>query len=197
VLHTPTILPLFYAIIQDMRPKRQRNLLIPYLILNVILSAVVTLLVLSYWDARQRTNQPVDNILTRFGVCLVSGVPRPTSSPAVVALPTPTIPTSPVLDVESVVGLGVYDSEYVLIKRIGDGEVWMDGWKVKDQDGHVYPFPDTLMLNKDASIRLYTRPGLDTVLELHWGLTQSVWRSGEKVLIEDPLGNTRVEYTIP
>jgi hypothetical protein len=180
-----------------MRPKRQRSLLIPYLMLNLIISAAVTLLVLSYWDARQRTNQPVDNFITRFGACLVSDTPKPTSLPALTSLPTATIPTTPVLEVSSVVGLGVIDSEYVLINRIGEGEVWMDGWKVKDQDGHAYPFPDSLMLNKNSSIRLYTRPGLDTVLELHWGLSQPVWRSGEKVLIEDPLGNIRVEYTIP
>jgi hypothetical protein len=71
-----------------------------------------------------------------------------------------------------------------------------DRWKLEDEDNHRYVFPQ-LMLNKDGAIKLYTKPGTNTVIELHWGIKEPVWKSGELVTLLDQNGTAQATYRIP
>lgn len=165
----------------------------PYLILNVIVSAATTLLVLFLWDQRQPQALPVST----------GGLPITTTAPVpAVDLPTPqasaTLPPldTPVIEIEAVIGAGDPAVEAVVLKRVGEGELLLTGWKITNGRGNEYTFP-YLVLNKNGSVRLYTRSGTNSVIELYWGLAESVWRSGDVASLTDPEGNLRAAFTIP
>jgi len=168
--------------------------LLPYIFLNILISALTTLLVLSLWE---RARQP-----SLFG--LPTAVPQPVvlSSPeaTTVLLPkaTPTLPPldPPLIMIEGVLAAGDLEHEAVLLKRLGDGDLWLGDWRLTNGRDQVYRFPD-LLLSKNGSIRVYTRRGNNTVIELFWGLDAPLWHSGDRIRLLDSQGNLRAEYTIP
>lgn len=143
-------------------------------------------------------------------------LPKPTSTslpPTIVASPTirpsatvtrgptPTVTLTPVFQepqmvVESVIGVGVLINEHVVLKRTGDGELSLAGWRLEDGKGNKYTFPD-LILYKGGTINVNTRSGEDTVLDLFWGLSHSIWSSGKTIYLYDSQNELRTSYTIP
>ncbi len=162
--------------------------LVPYLLLNIFVSAATTLGVLYWWDTTQR---PV----SRPGETAAAFDPAPAALPPIATSTLPSVDVV-VIQIQNVFGAGDLDTESVRLQRVGDGELWLTGWQLKDKDGNLYTFPQ-LLLNKDAGVELYTKAGPDTVLELHWGLEKPVWSPGEEVRLLDPDGNIRAKYVIP
>ena len=101
--------------------------------------------------------------------------------------------------IDSVIGVGDLESERILLKHQGDGQISLVGWKILDEDGHVFTFPQfpELILYKAGAVNVLTRAGSDTVVDLYWGLTEAVWRSGEMVTLQDDQGRVRDTYQIP
>ncbi len=165
----------------------------PYLVLNVIVSAATTLLVLSLWDRRQPQALPI----ATGGIPIAETAPtQPVDQPPAQASPTLPPLDTPVIEIEAVIGAGDPAAEAVVLKRVGEGELLLTGWKISNGRGDEYTFP-YLVLNKNGSVRLYTRDGANSVIELYWGLSQSVWRSGDIASLTDPEGNLRAAFTIP
>ncbi len=165
-----------------------------FLILNVIVSAGTTIAVMSWWE---RAHLDSRTAIVRESPAV--GLEEETTRPAETATPTPTpLPPgdTPLIRIENVFGVGDLQNEVVLLKRIGDGELWLTGWRLEDESGQKYVFPD-LLLNKDGAVQVFTRPGVDSVIELHWGMKASVWQPGELVTLVDPLGNVRATFRIP
>lgn len=159
--------------------------LFPYLILNILVSAGVTLLVLSWWD---RNHNPVDvPILTPLA---------PISTPT--QEDTPTLPPTdkPLVQIKNVFGVGDLQNEVIVLARQGNGVLELTGWQIKDENKHSYTFPK-LLLNQDGGVQVFTRAGADSVIELYWGLEQPVWNSGELVSLFDTASNLRASYRIP
>jgi len=100
------------------------------------------------------------------------------------------------LKIKTVIGVGVLANEHVVLQRTGDGELSLAGWRMDDGAGHTYIFPE-LTLYKDGSINLNTRQGDNTVLDLYWGLTTTVWRSGKTVYLYDAQNQLRASFAIP
>ena len=101
--------------------------------------------------------------------------------------------------IDSVIGVGDLQSERILLKHLGDGEISLVGWKILDEDGHIFTFPQfpELILYKAGAVNVLTRAGSNTVVDLYWGLTDPVWSSGETVTLEDAQGRVRDTYQIP
>jgi hypothetical protein len=158
--------------------------LFPYLILNIIVSAATILTILYLWDRSRNIDLPV---LTPMPV---ASTPTPE--------PTPTLPPldKPVILIKNVFGTGDLQNEVVLLNRQGDGQLELTGWQLKDGNGHSFTFPK-LILNQDGAVQVFSRAGADSVIELHWGLDQPLWKSGMTVSLLDPLGNLRASYHIP
>jgi LysM repeat protein len=132
-----------------------------------------------------------------------TAIPSPTArasasaTPKATATSTPTqIGEEPQVIIENVIGVGVLATERVEILRTGDGELSLAGWSLEDGKGSLYTFP-MLTLFKGGAINLNTRTGQDTVVDLFWGLTAPIWKSGKTVYLYDAENQLRSKYTIP
>ena len=71
----------------------------------------------------------------------------------------------------------------------------MANWKLEDSNGNIFVFPDLTLYNGAINIR--TTAGLNTVIDLYWNKSESVWQIGETATLIDPLGNIQATYKIP
>mgnify|MGYP001038897576 FL=1 len=130
-------------------------------------------------------------------------VASPTVRPSATPTPGPSPTASPTLTgdepqvyIDSVLGVGDLDTERVVLRRSGLGELSLAAWQLRDQDGHVYTFPQ-LTLYQDGAVNLNTRSGTNSYIDLFWNLASAVWRSGEVVSLFDTGGMLRASFTIP
>lgn len=200
--------------------KRRPSLLL-YLLLNILVSAATALAVLWAWDnvwgaprkaavpaapLAQNTAQPQAPDATKsFSIPLVLENSQAATSTLVIpqetAGPTETLPPADakLIEIASIVGAGDPRQEVVLLKRVGEGNLRMVGWKLVGEHKNTYTFPEQpeLILYKDGAVQVYTRDGTDTVTEVYWGRSEAAWRSGELVRLLDPQGNERAVFQIP
>jgi LysM repeat protein len=124
--------------------------------------------------------------------------PQPTRTPAPAAgsgTPTGPLPEAGVI-INSVIGVGEIATEHVFISRTGSGQLSMAGWRIEDEDGNVFEFPQ-LDLFEGGAVNVWTTSGVPTVVDLYWGQQNPVWERGEKVSLTDGQGKERAVYTIP
>lgn len=158
---------------------------LPFLIVNIIVSAATTLLVLTLWNRNNTTN-------TITIEPPLSASPLPIGpSPDVVLPPLDT----PVIKVANVFAAGDLQNELLVIERIGEGELNLLGWQIIDQDNNKFTFPAMELVKGQVSI--YSRTGTDTVNTLFWGSESAIWGTGEKVSILDSAGQERASFEIP
>jgi LysM repeat protein len=100
------------------------------------------------------------------------------------------------VEIVSVIGVGDLDSERVLLRGSGAGQLSLAYWQLKDESGNAYTFPD-ITLFADGAVFLHTAAGVDSVVDLYWGQPESVWESGEKVTLLDADGQVRATYRTP
>lgn len=148
-----------------------RRKLIYYLLLNIVVSACVTLSILYVYDSQYRTSASRDD--------------RPSVSES-----------GAQFEITTIIGAGMADSEVILIRNIGQSPADLMGWQISDEDGNVYTF-NALSLPASAAIQLRTSAGKDSVIDLYWGLSAPVWHSGKTASLLDPLGNVRSVYQVP
>jgi LysM repeat protein len=130
---------------------------------------------------------------------IASATARPLATSTQVSAPTTTptvIGQEAQVEINSVIGAGVLENERVVLRRTGDGELSLAGWRLTDNMGNEYIFPQ-LTLYKDGAINLNTRTGQNTVVDLFWGFTSPIWESGKIISIYDAQNNLRATYTLP
>jgi hypothetical protein len=157
--------------------------LLPFIILNVVISAVTTILVLVIYNAIAHP--------------AVTSLPTQAAAPAQPAAVTETLPPldQPVIEITGVLGTGDIKSEVVMLKRVGSGLLTLTGWKLSDNSGHVFTFPNFSFY--EGAIRVNSGPGANSPIELFWGLSNPIWSSGSKVTLMDNQNNVRATYTVP
>lgn len=164
---------------------------LPYLIINILVSAATTLGVLTWWEH----NRSAEALATMPQRTPAAATPEPElQTPR--SIPTPLPLDQVVIEINNVFGVGDLQTEAVRLQRLGEGELWLTGWQLLDSDGNRYIFPE-LLLNQAGAIEVNTRSGNDTVIGLHWGRTQAIFRSGEEVRLLDAQGNLRASFQIP
>lgn len=153
----------------------------PYLLLNILVSALTTFLVLAIWDHAHNSVIPAAD------------------QPGNASAATVTTPQSQAVDnkigIENVFGVGDYQTEVVVIKRDGNTDLDLTGWKLRDESGKEFIFPNLTL--KNGAIRVYTRSGTDSVIELFWSQKEAVWEAGELVALVDAQGALQASYRIP
>ena len=161
-----------------------RRRLYLYLLLNVFVSACVTGAILFWYDRTYRASlAPVPQAV----------VPVQGESPvhATTFQPDEQIP----VEIVSVVGAGVLESEMVIIQNRGDVIVQLAGWSLKDGNGNVYLFPEVTLYT--GAIQVHTTSGTNSPIDFYWGLREAVWESGETAQLFDDQGNQRALYRVP
>ena len=158
-----------------------RRRLIFYLLLNIFVSACVTLTILYWYDRNYRaaTLPPV-------------AVPVVSSGTNVVV---PTIQQGTV-KIISVVGAGTLSVETVTIQYQGNGELDLTAWHLKDSNGNDFIFPPFKLFTNGA-VRIHTAAGTNTAVDLYWGNNKAAWSSGENVVLTDSQGNAQDSYPVP
>jgi hypothetical protein len=160
-----------------------RRKLFYYLLLNIFVSVTVTGGILFWYDRNYRASLPA----------------VPQSAPAVgAAEPVSTInPQDDIpVKISSVVGAGALESEIVVVKFEGEGQLELASWQLKDEDGNIFKFPK-LTLYPNGAVQIHTASGTDTVIDLYWGIGEAAWSSGENARLFDAQGNLRAVYRVP
>jgi hypothetical protein len=171
---------------------------IPFLLLNVILSAGITLAILSWWGGGLRPSQAVPTLAISTGSNGSSTSPAQ-SQPT----PLPTLPESTasgdasgrVIEIQDVIGSGDLNNEAVLLRRLGEGDLHLTGWRLDDSGGHTFVFPE-FVLSKGGAVQINTRPGTNTAIALFWGLQEAVWTPGKMVSLYDAENQLQASFTI-
>ena len=174
--------------------RRNRASAFPYLILNIILSALATLSVLWLWNRAQAQKLSGDFVSTSSFQSMAQ-VATSEATPFIRhELPPLDVP---VIEIINVFGAGDLASEEIVLQNSSQNfELWLDGWKIVSSDGPTYTF-QSLVLNPNARVQIYTRAGHDTVNNLFWNRSQAVWKSGDQVTLVDYEGNSRAAFTVP
>ncbi|HCR70349.1 MAG TPA: hypothetical protein DIW23_02800 [Anaerolineae bacterium] len=160
-----------------------RKKLIQYLLLNALVSATVTGGMLFWYDRNYRAViQPA----------VVQSTPITNSSSSTSTELQTDIPVK----ISSVVAAGILESEIVVIRFEGDGELNLTSWQLKDDNGNTYTFPQ-LTLYQNGAVQVHTIAGTDSVIDLYWGIGDAVWNSGENASLYDSQGNLRAVYKVP
>lgn len=136
-----------------------------------------------------------------LGVGQVIYVPVPATATSAPSGPEPTQAadagsSTGQIEIVAVVGVGDLSSERVVIEERAGGELSLFGWQLQDQDGQVFNFPQAT-LYENGAINLNTAAGMNTPLDLYWGLSEAVWESGEMVTLLDAAGQVQATYQVP
>lgn len=163
-----------------------RRRLLPYLLLNVFVSACVTSAILFWYHQNYRS---VSQPSVQPAVPLVNqnvSVPQTTLDPKV------EIP----VEIVSVIGAGTLSAEWVVVSYTGEDQINLANWELRDGDRNVFIFPQ-LILHPNGAVQIHTTSGTNTVIDLYWGKNDPVWQSGEEAQLFDPSGNVRAKYKVP
>jgi len=160
-----------------------RRRLVFYLLLNVFVSACVTGGILFWYDRTYRAT--------------LAPVPQPSvatsqSEPEAVSQLDEQVP----VEIISVVGAGTLESEVVVVRYNGEGELGLANWQLKDDNGNTFTFPQ-LTLYTNGAVQVHTVSGTDTVVDLYMGFRDPIWESGESARLFDPQDNLRAIYRVP
>ncbi|MCW5877053.1 MAG: lamin tail domain-containing protein [Anaerolineales bacterium] len=145
-----------------------------YLVINIIVSALTTLLVLVIWSR------------FAFGGAPVIGAPAGDGAAASLSG----------VAINAVIGAGDLANERVLLVHEGEADVSLAGWRLRDENNNEYRFP-ALVLHPGAQVNLHSGAGDDTAAALFWGRLAPVWRSGERARLLDASGAEQATYTVP
>ena len=158
-----------------------RRRLFFYILLNIFVSACVTLTILYWYDRNYRaaTLPPVVAPVISSGTNAV----------------VPTIQQGTV-KIISVVGAGTLSIETVTIQYRGSGELDLTAWHLKDSNGNDFIFPP-FKLFPNGAVQVHTASGTNTAVDLYWGNNKAAWSSGENVILTDANGNPQDSYPVP
>jgi len=100
------------------------------------------------------------------------------------------------VEIDSIIGAGDVENERVLIRHVGDEAISLAGWQLQDEEGNSFILPSLTMFTGGA-VTVFTRVGTNTVVELYWGMREPIWAEGEQALLVDPNGGVQAVYTVP
>jgi hypothetical protein len=151
-----------------------------YILLNIIVSAVVTLTVLYLYDHYKgsQVSSPI-----------IATLPQVSSS-------EPVDLSQVDMEIVSVIGSGVVVTEVMVIRNNGEDAVTLTDWKLMNGSKTIFTFPQVKMF-KDGMLQVHSIAGANTAVDLFLGRTEPAWSSGDVASIVDTQGNLAATYVIP
>jgi hypothetical protein len=178
--------------------KRAKRLIF-YLLVNIIVSAATTLTVLWIWE---RTHPQTVIPVGSPSIETTSGGASSTMTALPTATRPPDQPTMALVEdnisvtITTIVGAGNLEAEYVEILNQSPGDVDLTAWQLVDEDGNTFVFP-RLILSNSGAVKIYSKSGQKSVIELFWQSDVPIWASGEVATLLDPDENAIASYSIP
>jgi len=173
---------------------KKNSRLIIYLLLNIVISASVTLAVLWAWNKlnpRTTGNYEFEASSSESLQDSEQSDSLPSSDPPL-EFELEDISVS----IHIIVGVGDLDMEYAEIHNQSPGAVDLTGWQLKDEQDHAFTFP-ALILNSDGAIKVLSKTGVNSVIELYWQADTPIWQSGETASLLNADGDIIASYKIP
>ncbi|MGI6740010.1 MAG: lamin tail domain-containing protein [Brevefilum sp.] len=169
-----------------------------FIILNVFVSAAVTLLVLWVWDLTHPAPKMIgDSAL--FQVHSSNSGQGDQEAPLIAPVNTPEIiflNESIDVVIYAIVGPGNIEVEYVEIRNQSPGSIDLTGWQLQDEQDNSFIFP-AMILNQDGAIKILSGKGNNSVIELFWQSDFPIWKSGETARLMNASGEEMSSYRIP
>jgi hypothetical protein len=162
-----------------------RKPLLNYILINIAVSALTTLLVLLVW-----------NRITALPEQKSSSLTTPVLLEQEAASEADVSNFADQLKITTIIGTGDNSNELVLIDHIGSEDVLLANWTLRDEDGNLYTFP-VLVLHSGASVEIFSRQGEDSVTRLFWNQDDAIWSISETATLSDPTGEVQASYKIP
>ena len=97
--------------------------------------------------------------------------------------------------ISAVYDAGDLENESIRLFNTG-GIVRMEGWTIEDGEGRTFTFPDFTFYSTGA-VNLHTRSGVDTSIDLFWGLDEAIWEPGKVVTLKNADGDVISTFPIP
>lgn len=156
-----------------------RRKLFSFFLLNVFISACVTGAILFWYDRNLKATS--------------SSVPPQTNLEAGEAI-ADSNPAS--VEIVSIIGADNLSAETLILQYVGQGQLDLSNWQLKDENGNIFLFP-AITLVQDGAVRIHTASGTTTPIDLYWGMTSPVWKTGETASLYDASGNLIVTFKVP
>ena len=135
-----------------------------------------------------RYNITVDQIMQANGLTnpdfVFSGqrLVIPVSGNANSSEPTPTAVVIQGVEISAIDGGGDLNTESVLVVNDSDRAFSLQGWQLAREGGPAYTFGN-VPLFPGGSVRVHTRAGSNTSIDLYWGQTEALWQSGSVAIL--------------
>lgn len=156
----------------------------PFVLLNIVVSAVTVLAVLMIWEATHHVAVPggLSPLTTPAGQYPI-GVTQPPTDVATIVI-------------QAVIAAGDVNNERVEFASVSQAPINLLGWELQAGEANRFVFPSVTIF-PDGDITIFSRAGVNTSAELFWGRAEAAFSRGELVRLVDAAGNTRSEYRVP
>lgn len=161
-----------------------RRRLVSYILLNIFISACVTGSMLYWYDRNLKATSSSVPSQTN----LEAGAPIADSNPA--------LADSASVEIVSIIGAGNLGAETIILRYVGEGQLDLTNWQLKDENGNIFLFP-SITLVQNGAVQIHTASGTTTPIDLYWGMTSPIWKSGETASLYDASGNLIVTFKVP
>jgi hypothetical protein len=161
-----------------------RRRLLLFILLNIFISGCVTGTILFWYDRNIRATSSAPAF-----------VPQSQLEPAS-SVPGGNLNSTGDVQIVSVVGADNLGAEVVILRYLGEGQVDLSSWQLRDEDGNIFLFP-SITLVKEGAVQIHTAAGTNTVVDLYWNMTAPIWKSGETASLYDASGVLRTVYKVP
>jgi hypothetical protein len=177
---------------------KKKNRVFFFILINILISAGTTFFVLWLWERLHPqpitdANPSITGVLDENPDTIQSSTSE-TDDPDLVL-------SEHEMDVAiyAVVGVGNLDVEYVEIRNQSQGAVDPAGWQILDEDGNNFTFPTSpsWLLSSSGAVKVLSKSGNNSVIELYWESNEPIWQSGERVTLLNAEGKIIATYLIP
>lgn len=99
------------------------------------------------------------------------------------------------LQITRVSGTGELATEMAVVVNESDAPFNLQGWTLGSEGGSIYTFGN-LPIFPGGSVRIHSKVGNDTSIDLHWGQPNSVWKAGSVARLVNVQGELVHTFTV-
>lgn len=89
------------------------------------------------------------------------------------------------------------NDEYFTLQNTGDEAIDLSGWRVENDYGGVFWFPNGVTLAPGATITIYSGSGANTTTRLYWHASEPMWNNiSDLALLLNASGEIVIHYPI-